>query len=442
MTSEHEPGGAPVTALRGPSRGPSAGLALLVVVGVIAAAIAVALVSGPGPAPSSIALVNPSASTAVKRHPVATLPVPVIAPAPAATGTVLVLRDVADPPGELAALTRCQRSVRTTGHQLLPAVHAAEVDAVAEAVGRVGGGWLFVPPGIQAATRVWLGDDVVALAQAVGETVVAVGTKGEVWLGGPAGATRWIPVATPHGRTAWVRGADEVVGAGRCGPWTVPSGVARLRSLTCAGVDASTCLDLLPLLNADTSGLLQPGGDLLVAVPPCTDSHRCFATPLTFIGTPAGWSGPLGEVRAVEADDYSGTLRPLDAGSLPDYALDALSRPSLPLPTGSEKAERNTCADSLTGELQGSPWDPRVAWVGDTAVVWPTGTVLRFLPLARLTTPGRPGGAFAAQHDWVTLTGMTGSAGRSFDACAMAPTWPMAAPLGGARLTSLLSVGR
>jgi hypothetical protein len=336
-----------------------------------------------------------------------------------ATRTVVVLRDVADPPDTLAALTGCEGSARHTGDPLIPAIQAAVVDSVAEAAGRTNDGWLFVPPGIQASTRVWLGDDVVRLAQAVGEPVVAIGTRGEVWLGGPAGATRWFPIATPHGRTAWVMGADEVVGTGACPPWTVPSSISGLRSLTCAGVLPPSCPNLLPLVGPDATGVLQRGGDLMIAVPPCMDSHKCFAPPLTIVGTPAGWSGATSEIRAVGSNDSSGTLQPAPENRLPDYALDALGRPALPLPTGGEKAKLNTCSESLAGQLNAAPWDPRVAWVGDMPVVWPTGTVLRFLPLAEITTPGQPSGASAFQFDPVTLQGMLSASGLSFDACGM-----------------------
>ena len=427
MTADREPSGSPVTAVRRSTRGPSAGLALLVVIGAIAAAIGLALANGPGPAPSPVAVVSASPTATAQRHPVATIPAPVIAPptpaiapVPASADTVLVLRDVADPAGTLAALTGCSGSARTRGQTPFPPIKGSDVDTIAADAGRGPGSWLFVPPGIQASTRVWLGDDLVALAAAVGQPVVAVGPKGEVWLGGPAGATRWYPIATPQGRTAWVMGADSVAGTGRCGPWTVPSEIAGLRSLTCAAVGEPTCLNLLPLVNADVTGVLQPGGDLVVAVPPCIDSNRCFATPLTFIGLPPAWSGSLHEVRAVAANDYSGTLVPVTADMLPAYAIEALGRPGLPLPTGGDKVKGNTCGETLTGQLHGSPWDPRVAWVGDTAVVWPTGTTLRFLPFAQLTAPGDPYGTFAAQYDPLTVTGMLNETGLAFNACRVA----------------------
>ena len=421
MTADPEPSGTPVTVVRRSSRGPSAGLVLLVVVGAIAGAVGLALADDPGPAPAPVAVASASPTVASQRHPVATLPVPVIAlptpaiaPIPASAGTVLVLRDVADPAGTLAALTGCSGSARTTGQTPFPPIKGSDVDTIAADAGRGPGSWLFVPPGIQASTRVWLGDDLVALAEAVGQPVVAVGPKGEVWLGGPAGATRWYPIATPQGRTAWVLGADSVAGTGRCGPWTVPSEVAGLRSLTCAGMGAPTCLDLLPLINSDATGVLQPGGDLVLAVPPCLDSHRCFATPLTFVGLPAGWTGSLSEIHTVGAG----------ASSLPAYTLDAMGRAALPLPTGGDKVPTNTCRETLTGQLHGAPWDPRVAWVGDTAVVWPTGTTLRFLPTAQLRVPGDPYGTFATEGDQLTVTGSINPTSGAFNACrvGLAPT--------------------
>jgi hypothetical protein len=412
VTIDREPVGAPVTAVKRTSRGPSSGLVLVLVAATVAAAVSVALVPGPQPGPTQSRLAEtPSASVA--RGQIAASPAP--GPSLETGSTVVVLRDTADPGGTLGAMTGCPGLVRSA-RLPAPVIEGAEVDATAEAAGR-GAGWLFVPPGVQAATRVWLGDDVVALAEAAGRPVVAVGTNGEVWLGGPAGATRWSPIATPGGRTAWVMDAADVAGRGHCEPWTVPASIARLRSLTCAGVGMPACLDLLPLIGSDAVGVLQPGGDLVVAVPPCMDSHRCYATPYAIIGVPAGWSGSFADIHAVGADP----------GSLPDYALDALGRPALPLPTGGEQAASSHCSESLTGELHASPWDPRVAWVGGTAVVWPTGTTIRFLPVAELTAGGGQRGSSAAQDAPVTVSGSFSSGGLAFDACAVAET-PSAAP--------------
>jgi hypothetical protein len=424
VTADLEPGGPRVSAVRSPSRGPSAGLVVLLIAGAIVAAVAVSLVGGPGPAPAPLANVSasPSVTAAASAPPAAAVPQPIAAPTTpsGARSLILVLRDVADPAATRGALTGCPGSVRATGVSPAPAITGAAVDAVADTAGRGPGSWLFVPPGIQASTRVWLGDDLVSLAQAVGVPVVAVGTTGEVWLGGPAGATRWYPVATPRGRTAWVMGGDDVVGQGQCGPWIVPSGVARLRSLTCAGVGAPQCLDLLPLVNADMTGVLQPAGDLIVAVPPCIDSHRCYATPLTFVGTPAAWAGRLGDVHAAGDADFSGTLQSVSPGGLPDYALNALARPALPLPTGGDHVVASRCAASLTGPLHASAWDPRVAWVGGTAVVWPTGTAVRFLPTAQLAAPDAPRLTLARPGDMLTLMGMRGAPGDAFNACSVA----------------------
>jgi hypothetical protein len=401
---------------------------MLGVVGAIVVAVAVAVASDPGPVPRLA--VDRSASPALRASPApqtttpstppsATPSTPATIPPQVDAATVVILRDVADPASTLAALTGCADSVRSSRGPFDPAIKGADVDAVAAAAGVDAGAWLFVPPGIRAATRVWLGDDVAQLASAVGEPVVAISPKGEVWLGGPAGATRWVPVATPHGRTAWAMGVEEVAGAGVCSPWTLPFRILGQRSVTCAGLGEPACLDLLAAVVADTPGVLLPGGAAVVAAPPCPSSRDCGALPRTVLGLPAGWSGSPSEVRAAAVGHDGAAPTRLAGGLLPVNAIDAISRPSLPLPTGGEKVKFNTCSETLTGQLHASPWDPRVAWVGDMPVVWPTGTVLRFLPLAQLTTAGDPYGASAAEGDEVTVTGMLSDSGLAFNGCAM-----------------------
>lgn len=417
MTADPEPAGWPVGPVRRSSRGPSAGLVLAAVVAVVVAAVVIAFATAPGPAPDAsrpaVADVSPSPSATTPAEAPSSAPRLAAAATP---GTVILLRGVADPAGALGALTGCTHLRRVSGPELA-AIRGVDVDAVVQQAGR-GDGWLFVPPGLQAATKVWLGDDVVGLALAVGQPLVAVGTQGDVWLGGLSGATRWRPITTPAGRTAWAITNDEIVGTGTCAPAAIPADIAGLRSLTCAGADLVSCLGLLPLGLTARAAPTLPGGDLVVAVAPCIDSHRCYAIPVAFVGVPSGWSGSLAQLKAVAAGQATDTIVPLSADSLPAYAIEALSRPALPLPTGGERVQGNTCSKALTGPLHGSPWDPRVAWVGSMPVVWPSGTAVRFLPRVQLTLAGAlygstaPGGGTS-----VELVGMPDRDGVAFDAC-------------------------
>ncbi|HVN11320.1 MAG TPA: hypothetical protein VMT69_04450, partial [Kineosporiaceae bacterium] len=418
VTAEQELGGAPLTPVPRASRGPSAGLVLACIAVAVVGAVLLAVASSPAPAPAPtsppVALGSPTAT------PPNPAPPPTIRPSATpldVTRTVTVLRGVADPAAALGGLTGCAH-VRTTTGQLSATVQGGEVDATAAAAGR-DAGWLFVPPGVQAATKVWLGDDVVGLALAAGEPVAAVGTDGSVWLGGPAGGTRWLPVATPAGRTAWVITADEIVGQGACEPWTVPDLVAGQRSLTCAGLGVPLCIGMVARLRSDTPDLLVEGADLVVVTPACAPG--CSSDPTIAVSVPVGWAGDRADLRAATPIPSSGSFTRLPSGILPAAVLDVLGRPALPLPTGGERARRNDCSETLAGTLSGAPWDPRVAWVGAERVVWPSGTVVRFLPSAVLSVPGAAAELTAGGGDRVVLTGSLDTAAGQFDACSVQP---------------------
>jgi hypothetical protein len=414
MTSDRDPSEPNVTAIR-PSRGPSAGLVLLLLIGAVVGAIAIAVVSAPEAAPGATAEARasgvPTPSSGAPSggaSPSGGSPAPSSAPSPApeVRSTVIVLRGVSNPAGVLGDLMSCARASRVKG-QAPPAIRGAAVDAVVASSGR-DAGWVFVPPGVQAATMVWLGTDVVELAKAVGEQVVAIGTDGAVWLGGRTGASRWRPIETPAGRTAWAMTGDEVAGSGHCGIWLVPPLIPGQRSMTCLGIEVNACLGLPPLTEGQTSDLLLPGADLIVAVPPCADAHHCPTTPVTFVGVPRGWSGAPGALRAAVRTAATGRLSQIPVTRLPDYALDAIGLPALPLPTSRAAAPAADCAETITGPLHAAPWDSRVAWVGTQAVLWPYGTTVQFLPIAALVAPGAPAipfGATAMVGDTVLLTG-------------------------------------
>jgi hypothetical protein len=97
---------------------------------------------------------------------------------------------------------------------------------------------------------------------------------------------------------------------------------------------------------------------------------------------------------------------------------------------GGELAGGNPCAQQLRGPLHGAPWDPRVAWVGVQAVVWPTGTSAWFVPDAVVEVLGRTDGVAARADDLVSLTGTLDDSGR-FNACTM--RLASAADIGGPR---------
>jgi len=428
MTADHEPAGSPVTAVRRASRGPSAGLVLIAVVAAVVAAIVIAVGSGPGPQPaqsaSPLALVTASpapSAASTPRSPVPPSAAPTPSPAPEVTTTVVVLRDVSDPAGELATLTGCAESTHTTRYPFQIAIKGEAVDSVAEAAGR-STGWLFVPPGIQASTRVWLGADLVDLALAVGQQVVAVGPKGEVWLGGPSGATRWFPIATPKGLTAWVMGGETVVGRGTCDPWTVPVLIGGQRSVTCRAFGVPVCLRQVGQVRLDIADFAFRGGDLVIArtttvCPPLV--RACRGDSVLAIATSPGW--PLGEgvLQTAMASSVTGQFT-VDTSLTPaEIVVRAVAQPSLPLPTGGGKARLNDCSETLTGPLRGLPWDPRVAWVGNLGVAWPSGTTASFMRGVTVDVVSASEGTVASEGDSITLTGMLDETGTGFNACAM-----------------------
>ena len=415
MTADREPQGSPVTAVRRTSRGPSAGLALIVVVAAVTLAIAIAVLSGtaplPAPPPIAVASTAPSAAPAPLRTTQPTA-------SPQVANTILVLRGEADPAGALLALTGCPTGTRSIGYPLTPGIKGSDVDAIAAAAGR-NTGWLFVPPGIQASSRVWLGQDLVELGRAVGQPVVAASRTGEVWLGGRSGATRWVPVATPLGRTAWVMATEEFAATGSCGPWPVPTLIDGQRSVTCADLGAPACLEALARVRSDIPGFEYAGGDVAVTVARCAQrALGCTDPPVVAIATPAGWPSTTAELRAATRAPASRTFALTDQNLLPDSPLDVLARAALPLPAAIASPATNACTETIEGMLLGSPWDPRVAWVQAEEVVWPQGTSAWFVPDIVVEVIGKTDGTTAHEFDHVQLTGRRGADGR-FDACTM-----------------------
>ncbi|MFN8629478.1 MAG: hypothetical protein U0838_03905 [Chloroflexota bacterium] len=431
MTIDPEPAGSPLTAVRRTSRGPSAGVALVAIVAAVAGAVGLAVVAGPAPAPTPSAQALLSASPPSSVAPSASAAVASPTPVPDGSPTVIVLKGAANPSGSLGSLTGCTRPTRTTTEPLTPNIEAATVDRVAAEADR-NSGWIFVPPGIQASTRVWLGTDLVELARAAGQQMVAVSGAGEVWLGGKSGATRWIAITTPLGRTAWVMARDEITGDSPCGPWTVPARIDDLRSLTCTGVEVRACLQLYSQAATDVAGFAY-GGDATVALAACRQrAFGCSDPPVVAVATPLGWPVSTATSRAARAPGAGCAVRGDRAGVLPDSVLDIVSRPALLLPTASTPADPGSCSETLVGSLRGLPWDPRVALIDQQAVVWPAGTSVWFAPDVIVETIGKTDGTTAHSGDRVELAGRFSEDTLNFYACSMRLSPATAGPVTGA----------
>jgi hypothetical protein len=201
--------------------------------------------------------------------------------------------------------------------------------------------------------------------------------------------------------------------------------VAGLRSVTCSGLGEPACLATLSAARADVPDLLFPGGDAVVSVDACrVATGGCSDALTSVISAPAGWPVTTTALRAALPDPKTARFSMADASLLPTYVLDELGRPSLPLPTGGERAPANDCSETLTGELRGSPWDPRVAWVANLGVVWPSGTSAWFVPGAIVEVLGRTDGTAARAGDRVEVRGRLDETGQRFNACEMHLSFP------------------
>jgi hypothetical protein len=103
------------------------------------------------------------------------------------------------------------------------------------------------------------------------------------------------------------------------------------------------------------------------------------------------------------------------------------SRPgaALPVPDPVDAPAPGTpCAGAeRIGSLEGSPWDPRVAWVGTAGVTWPVGYTAIFVPDLRLLGPDAE--IVATAGDELRLVGAVGGVeGGSFVACAVRQAMP------------------
>ena len=257
-------------------------------------------------------------------------------------------------------------------------------------------GWIEVRPVVAAApVRFWLGDDLVPLARAAGVTVVTLDGTTTAWLADPTRARAWRVVVTPAGRTAWFETGGLIAPDGPCsgGPGA-PDTLAGVRSYTC-WTDGAKCLEAAREAMRSAPDAFGPGTAVAAGVGgSCPIWARCPWAgpnmPVVVTAAPADWSTSA-DVRAftMSARRLPSLLRELPPDEIDWRILAMASRPSLSLPasTPGETAAAYCPANGITGPLVGSPWDPRVAWVGPNSVRWPAGFTGRFTPGLELVSP-------------------------------------------------------
>ena len=163
--------------------------------------------------------------------------------------------------------------------------------------------------------------------------------------------------------------------------------------------------------------------------------HRCAWTgpndQVLVTAAPAGWASPdMIRAFATGLRRLSGTSGEVAGQDMAPVTFAIASRPGAELPVPDPvdlPAPDAACTGTtLDGIVRGSPWDPRVAWVGDATITWPGGYAAAFAPDLRLLEPDDT--EVAADGDRVRLTGDVGGVeGGRFEACAvqgMAPGQP------------------
>ena len=267
--------------------------------------------------------------------------------------------------------------------------------------------------------RVWLGSDLVALAIDTATPLVALGGRGDVWLGPTERVMRWVSVVTPAGRVAWRETGNSVAAAEGCAPArATPVAFGGLRSITCGRLSLDACKSALDLPRGSAPDAFGPDVDVVVESS-CGPDQRCaMGATVDIAAVPAGWTG-LDDVRAFEVGDprLIFVVRETTVDGLPAHVLALVGRPSLSLPTFST-ASTGACLDArLEGTLHGSPWDERVGWIGTTSVRWPFGITARFVPALELVSP--EGAVIAREGDSMVLTGGLTAEDGTFGACSV-----------------------
>ena len=290
--------------------------------------------------------------------------------------------------------------------------------------------------GIGAGTEpvvVFLGDDVVDLARWAGVPVVALDGRPLAWLADETRAEEWLPVLTPAGRTAWMQTGAAAWPDGGCDPPPdAVAGIDGMRSITC-WTDRDRCLEAIETARAMAPDAFTPSAEVAAGLGPgCPPTARCAWTgpndPVYVTAAPAGWAAAdLVRVFGTGLRPLSGTSREVPATDMTPWMLAIASRPGAALPVPDlvdVPAPGTACAgEERRGILRGSPWDPRVAWIGTGDVTWPAGYNAVFAPGLRLLGADRT--AIAAGGDELRLTGaVAGVEGGRFIACAVQRTAP------------------
>jgi hypothetical protein len=291
------------------------------------------------------------------------------------------------------------------------------VDAAARAA-RVREGWLEVAvAGRSDPIRVWVGDDLVALARAIDGAIVATDGTPTAWLGDRARATAWRAVVTPGGTVA----PDAPCLRTAASPDTIEG----IRSFTC-WTDRPRCLEAVRTAIREAPDAFTPGTEVAAGIGEwCDPGVRCPwiapNMPIVVTAAQAGWSSSA-DIRVFSAGWRRASMpfREVPAAEAGAAVLAMASRPSLALPVApaGDPGAVYCPASGVTGEVRGAPWDPRVAWIGLSTVRWPHGFTGRFTPSLELVSPE---GAVYREADRVQASGFAGAA-PVFEACRITGT--------------------
>jgi hypothetical protein len=350
-------------------------------------------------------------------------PSPSLGPAPAAaTSPVELLRGIPNASALLAqrlGWTEC-RMATLEPYPLELSLDA--VDMVATELGVESGMLRLGVPGATQPVPVFLGTDLVELARLEQVPVVAIDGRPVVWLADETRAREWQAMVTPMGRTAWAAtGAAAWPDGGCTPPPDATPGITGFRSLTC-WTDRDRCLEAIEAARTLAPEAFGPAVDVAAGLgSTCPPGVACPWTgpddPVTVTVTPQAWHD-LGEMRVFTTGlrRLSGVALESAVEAAPPETLALASRPAIALPVATTSLD-GPCGESIRGVLSASPWDPRVAWVGQTPVTWPTGYGAVFAPDLRLYAPD--GSFVAGPGDELLVNGVAeGSAPTDrFDAC-------------------------